>query len=385
MRLIRIAHKHLDMTIATKNIDYENLYKLNKPFMQAYKDSFAEVLERGWFILGKNVEAFEKAFADYLGVPYFIGCASGLDALEIPLKCFDFPEKSEIIVPSNTYIATVNAIINTGHVPVFVEPDIATYNIDPHRIEAKITDRTRAIMLVHLYGRACEMDNITALCEKYQLELIEDCAQSHGARYKGKQTGAFGVGAFSFYPTKNLGALGDAGGIATHDEALYKKIKAWRNYGSNIKYQNEFIGDNSRLDEIQAGFLIEKLKNLDAINARKRAIAHQYLTGLKNDFILPHTADFETNVFHIFPIRHPKRDQLRGYLLEHGIKTEIHYPIAPCDQTSIKDWADKNKVWLDPADFELSRRIHATELSLPCSPIHTDDEIAFVIEVLNRF
>jgi dTDP-4-amino-4,6-dideoxygalactose transaminase len=369
----------------TKTIDYENLYKLNKPFTEGYKESFAEALERGWFILGKNVEAFENAFAEYLGVKHFIGCASGLDALEIPLKCFDFEPQSEIIVPSNTYIATVNAIINCGHIPVFVEPDLNTYNIDNQRIREKITPKTRAIMLVHLYGKPCKMDDILALCEQYNLKLIEDCAQSHGATFQGKMTGTFGVGAFSFYPTKNLGALGDAGGIATDDTELYKQIKAWRNYGSNIKYQNEYIGDNSRLDEIQAGFLNIKLKGLDAINRRKNQIANLYLKNLKKDYILPQVADNQYNVYHIFPVRHPKRDILRGYLLEHGIKCEVHYPIAPCDQKSIKDWASKTGIKLNDADFKIARLIHATELSLPCSPIHTDDEIEYVIEVMNGF
>jgi dTDP-4-amino-4,6-dideoxygalactose transaminase len=371
--------------ILTKNIDYENLHKLNKPFMDAYKTSFTEVLDRGWFILGKNVEAFEKAFAAYLDVPYFIGCASGLDALEIPLKCYDLPEKSEVIVPSNTYIATINAVINCGHIPVFVEPDMETYNIDADKIEEKITPKTRAIMLVHLYGRPCEMDKISELCEKYSLKLIEDCAQSHGATFRNKQTGTFGVGAFSFYPTKNLGALGDAGGIATYDEVLYKKMKAWCNYGSNVKYQNEYIGDNSRLDEIQAGFLLEKLRGLDAINTRKREIAKLYKKGLKKEFILPKDDNQTYNVYHIFPIRHKKRDQLRGYLLENGIKTEVHYPIAPCDQKSIREWADRNNITLQPNDFLLSREIHATELSLPCSTIHSDDDIQYVIDVMNRF
>ncbi len=371
--------------VLTQPVDYENLHKLNQPFCEDYKAAFAETLDRGWFILGKNVEKFEQDFAQYLGVKYFLGVASGLDALEIPLKCWDFEPQSEIIVPSNTYIATINAIINCGHIPVFVEPNINTYNIDIQRIEEKITPRTRAIMLVHLYGKSCEMDGIKSLCDKHDLKLVEDCAQSHGAKFNNKMTGTFGVGAFSFYPTKNLGALGDAGGISTNDDALYKKMKAWRNYGSNVKYKNEFIGDNSRLDEIQAGFLSVKLKGLNAINNRKRAIAEMYLKGLKSDFILPTVEANVGNVFHIFPIRHPQRDMLREYLLEYGIKCEIHYPIAPIDQKSIRDWATKNKVVLNEDDFILTREIHATELSLPCSTIHSDEDIAYVIDVLNRF
>jgi dTDP-4-amino-4,6-dideoxygalactose transaminase len=366
-------------------IEYENLKKLNTPFVDDYRKAFDAVLESGWFILGKGVAAFEEQFADYLGVRHFIGLASGLDALEIPLKCMDFEPRSEVIVPSNTYIATINAIINSGHIPVFVEPDLQSYNIDVQRIEEKITPRTRAIMLVHLYGKPCKMDVVMQLCERYNLALIEDCAQSHGATFDGKMTGTFGIGAFSFYPTKNLGALGDAGGIATNDETLFKKMKAWRNYGSNVKYQNEYIGANSRLDETHAVNLSIKLKGLDAINRRKNEIAELYLTHLKSDFVLPTIDNRCFNAYHIFPIRHEKRDELREYLLKNGIKTEIHYPIAPCDQRSIQHWAAKNGVVLNPNDFVLSRQIHATELSLPCSTIHSDEEILYIIEKMNAF
>ena len=226
---------------------------------------------------------------------------------------------------------------------------------------------------------------ILDLKKEFGVALIEDCAQSHGATFDGKMTGTFGIGAFSFYPTKNLGALGDAGGIATNDDDLYKKMKAWRNYGSNVKYQNEYIGANSRLDETQAVNLSIKLRGLDAINQRKNAIADLYFKYLKSDFILPTVDDRLYNAFHIFPIRHEKRDLLRGYLLENGIKTEIHYPIAPCDQRSIRDWTAKNGVILNPDDFILARQIHATELSLPCSTIHSDEEIMYVIETMNKF
>jgi dTDP-4-amino-4,6-dideoxygalactose transaminase len=368
-----------------RQVEYENLHFLNRPYFDDYRASFNDTLERGWFILGKNVENFEKQFAEYVGAKYVIGIASGLDALEIPLKCWDFEPRSEIIVPSNTYIATINAIINCGHIPVFVEPDMDTYNIDCQRIEEKITPKTRAIMLVHLYGRSCEMDAIMALCKKHNLELVEDCAQSHGGTFEGKMTGSFGIGAFSFYPTKNLGALGDAGAIATNDEAFYRKMKAWRNYGSNIKYKNEYIGDNSRLDELQAGFLTIKLNHLDAISQRKNEIAQYYLKNLGSQFILPTVDARIYNVYHIFPIRHSKRDALKAYLLENGIKTEIHYPTAPCDQTSIKDWSKRADVVIDEKDFILSREIHNTILSLPISTIHTDEDIAYIVEVMNKF
>jgi len=369
-----------------KNIDYENLYHLNKPYLEQYKQSFSEVLDSGWFILGKKVEAFEKEFAAYLKAPEFIGLASGLDALELPLIAMDFPEPSEVIVPSNTYIATINAIINTGHTPVFVEPDMLTYNIDPKKIEEKITSKTKAIMIVHLYGKPCEMDEIMALCKKHDLKLIEDCAQSHGAMYKEKMTGTFGqVGAFSFYPTKNLGALGDGGGMAVNDLSLYQSLKALRNYGSHIKYHNEFIGYNSRLDEIQAAFLSIKLKQLDAISAHKQKLAALYLKHLKSDFILPTVNDYSSHVFHIFAIRHERRDELKDYLLQHFIKTEIHYPIVPCEQISIKNHFAKHQMNLDPNDFVLAKEIHRTELSLPCSCIHSEEDIMHVIQVMNQF
>ena len=367
-------------------IDYENLYKLNQPFIEEYKKSFDEVLQSGWFILGKQVEAFEQSFANYLGWGRFLGLASGLDALEMPLSAFDFPANSEIIVPSNTYIATVNAIIKAGHIPVFVEPDIRTYNIDPAKIEEKISSKTKAIMIVHLYGMPCEMDPIVALCKKHQLKLIEDCAQSHGATYKGKMTGTFGdANAFSFYPTKNLGALGDAGGISVNDPELYKQLKALRNYGSFVKYHNEYVGYNSRLDEIQAGFLSVKLKKLNDINSHKNKLASIYISQLKKDYIVPVLQKDCFNVFHIFPVRHPRRDELKKYLLDLQINTEIHYPIAPCDQKSIKDFFTKKNVLIHEADFKISREIHATELSLPCSTIHTEKDVYQLVELLNKF
>lgn len=370
----------------TPNIDYENLSGLNAPFKEAYEAEFSRLLEKGWFVLGEQVTSFEEEFAAYIGAPTFLGVASGLDALEMPLKIMDFPVGSEIIVPSNTYIATINAILNTGHKPVFVEPDMDTYLIDPKKIEEKITANTKAIMVVHLYGKPCEMDPIMALCAKYNLELIEDCAQSHGAKYKGQATGTFGFGAFSFYPTKNLGALGDAGGISLSNVDHYDKLKAWRNYGSFIKYKNEYVGDNSRLDEIQAGFLRIKLKALDQITAHKRGLANLYHELLDGDkVILPHRADHLEEVHHIFPIRHKKRDELKAYLLEKGIRTEIHYPIAPCDQKSVRDIFQKNGWTLNFDDFVRARAIHETILSLPISTIHTEKDIRYIADCINAF
>jgi dTDP-4-amino-4,6-dideoxygalactose transaminase len=359
-------------------IEYENLKKLNQPFFEAFKASFQDTLESGWFILGKNVTRFEEEFAAYCNSPYFVGLASGLDALSLSLKCFDFMPGDEVIVPSNTYIATILSIIQNGLTPVLVEPDIHTYNIDPSLIEEKINTRTKAIMVVHLYGKVCNMDPIMQLAGKYQLKVIEDCAQAHGALYKGRMAGTFGdFGAYSFYPTKNLGALGDAGGITTNNKELSETIRVLRNYGSREKYVNEVAGYNSRLDEVQAGFLSVKLKHLDEINAHKRKLAGLYFEALKSDFILPDVNVDYVDVYHIFNIRHPKRDELRAFLLKNGVKTEIHYPIAPHKQLAMQG--------IITGEFPISTEIHNTTLSLPVSYAHTETDISAVIELLNRF
>lgn len=360
-------------------IEYENLGKLNAPFFDAYQKAFSTVLDSGWYILGSQVSAFEEEFANYSTNKYCAGLASGLDALILALKAFDFAPGSEVIVPSNTYIATVLSIVQAGLRPVLVEPSLLTYNIDPKEVESAITSKTVAVMVVHLYGKCCEMDKIQSICNKHQLKLIEDTAQAHGATYLGKKAGSFGdFGAFSFYPTKNLGALGDAGCLTTNDEALYKKIKTLRNYGSNTKYVNEIIGFNSRLDEIQAGFLRIKLKKLDEINLHKRSLAAIYLKNLKNDFILPSVHKDYYDVYHIFNIRHPKRDLLKEYLLKNEIRTEIHYPIAPHKQQAMKGLLDTNRL-------PISEEIHATTLSLPISFFHSSDDIYKVVETLNKF
>ncbi|MBK7632172.1 MAG: DegT/DnrJ/EryC1/StrS family aminotransferase [Ignavibacteriales bacterium] len=359
-------------------IDYENLNKSNLVFFEEFKKSFDETLNSGWFILGKNVERFEKDFALFHSTKHCFGVASGLDALLLSLKAFEFEKGSEVIVPSNTYIATILSILHAGLKPVLVEPDIATYNIDPQKIEESITTRTKALMIVHLYGKSCAMDEIVLLCKKYNLKLIEDCAQSHGAKYKDKLTGTFGeFGSFSFYPTKNLGALGDAGAIITNDESLAGKIKRLRNYGSDVKYYNEVVGYNSRLDEIQAGFLSLKLKKLDEINEHKRKLARIYLDNLKSDFIKPVVDVNYFDVYHIFNVRHSKRDKLREYLLKNEIKTDIHYPVAPHKQKAMKNIIE--------GYYPISEEIHNTTLSLPCSFGHTEDEIYKVVELMNRF
>ncbi len=360
-------------------IEYENLGKVNKSFFEDYVNSFKNTLNSGWFILGNNLKKFETEFASYINSKYCVGVASGLDALILSLKSFNFEKDSEVLVPSNTYIATILSILHCGLKPVLVEPDLKTYNIDPAKIEEKISSATKAIMAVHLFGKSCNMDPIIDLTIKYNLKLIEDCAQSHGAKYKGKFTGTFGeFGAFSFYPTKNLGALGDAGAVLSDDENLITKIRRLRNYGSDVKYYNEIVGYNSRLDEIQAGFLLIKLKKLNEINNHKRKLAQIYLDNLKEDFILPHVHHDYYDVYHIFNIRHEKRDILKEYLLKNEIKTDIHYPVPPHKQKAMQGFINEK-------NFPISEEIHNTTLSLPLSYYHTEEEIYRVIEVMNRF
>ncbi len=359
-------------------IYYENLFNSNKKFFDEFRIKFNQVLNSGWFILGNELKNFENEFAAKHNVRHCVGVASGLDALTISLLASGIPEKSEVIVPSNTYIATILSILHAKMNPVLVEPNISTYNIDPKRIEEKISPKTKAIMIVHLYGKSCEMDPIVEICRKYNLVLIEDCAQSHGAKYKGKLTGTFGnFGAFSFYPTKNLGVLGDAGSVITNDDNFAEKIKKIRNYGSSKKYYNEVVGYNSRLDELQAALLSVKLKYLDEINDHKRKLAQIYLDHLKSDFIKPVVDENYFDVYHIFNIRHPKRDQLKDYLLANGIQTEIHYPVPPHKQKAMDG--------ILSGEYPISEEIHNTTLSLPCSFGHTEEEIYRVVEVMNKF
>ncbi|MET0391952.1 MAG: DegT/DnrJ/EryC1/StrS family aminotransferase [Chitinophagaceae bacterium] len=360
-------------------IDYENLSKLNAPFREEFRQAFDEVLQSGWFILGRQVEAFEKEFAAYCHCSYGIGLASGLDALMLALKACNLPAGSEVLVPSNTYIATILAILQAGCRPVLVEPDIATYNIDPKQIEEKITKNTAAILVVHLYGKCCDMDPILEAAGQHQLYVIEDCAQAHGAKYKDRVAGSFGhLAAWSFYPTKNLGALGDAGAITTQDAGWTDRLKMLRNYGSRVKYYNEEVGFNSRLDEVQAAFLRVKLRHMDAITAHKRSLAAIYLDHLTSEVVKPSVSDDYYDVYHIFNIRTTRRDELKQYLLEKGIKTEIHYPVAPHRQKAMQGI-------LDEAVFPVSETIHATTLSLPISFFHTADDVLRVCETINGF
>jgi dTDP-4-amino-4,6-dideoxygalactose transaminase len=360
-------------------IEYENLRKVNEPFGAAFEQSFRALWAGGWYILGKHVAAFEQAFAAYNGTKHCVGVGSGLDALTMALRCFHFPAGSEVIVPSNTFIATILSVIHAGLQPVLAEPDIRTYNLDPARVEERITSRTVALVPVHLYGKCCAMDQLMKIARHYHLSIVEDCAQAHGASFEGTKAGNFGeLGAFSFYPTKNLGALGDAGGIVTASDAYATQLKRLRNYGSGQKYFNEEVGYNSRLDEIQAAFLTIKLKKLDEINAHKRQLAQLYLQNLKEDFIRPVVEKGYFDVYHIFNIRHPRRDHLRAYLLQHQIKTEIHYPLPPHQQKALQGF-------IPATGFPISEEIHRTTLSLPISYFHTPEEVLRIIEVLNKF
>jgi len=358
-------------------IEYENLRLANEKLFNKYKESFSEFLNSGWVILGDQGKKFEENFASFCNVKHCIGVASGLDALILAIDAYKFPKNSEIIVPSNTYIATILAIVRNGFKPVLVEPDINTYNIDPNKIEEKITKNTRAIIVVHLYGKACNMDKICSIANKYDLKIIEDVAQAHGAKFKDKIVGSFGIGCFSFYPTKNLGALGDAGAITTNDENLAKMFRSLRNYGSAIKYYNDELGYNSRLDEIQAGFLSLKLKILDDITNHKRELAKIYLEDLDDRFIKPIVDRDHFDVYHIFNIRHKNRDELKNYLLENGVKTEIHYPLPPHRQKSMQGIIE--------GQYPISEEIHNTTLSLPISYFHKEEDILKICDIMNRW
>lgn len=361
------------------NIKYEDLAQLNEPFKDQFIKDFKDVLDSGWYILGNKVKSFEDEFANFCKSNHCIGLASGLDAITLSLDAFDLPEGSEIIVPSNTYIATILSIVQLGFKPILVEPNIATYNIEASAISEKITINTSAIIVVHLYGKCCKMDEIIELAQKHKLKVVEDCAQAHGAKYKGKMTGTFGdTGAFSFYPTKNLGALGDAGAVTTNSELINTKLRTLRNYGSNKKYYNEVIGYNSRLDEVQSAFLSTKLKSLDKINEHKRKLASIYSHKLADKFIKPVVQSDYHDVYHIYNIRIDRRDALKEYLANRGITTEIHYPVAPSHQVAMKGIIDKQYC-------PIANEIHKTTLSLPISYFHTEQDVEYVCGIMNSF
>ncbi len=360
-------------------IKFLDLEKINNRYRSEIDEKIKDVLDCGWYLQGKHNESFSKNFADYCGTKYSLGVANGLDALTLIINAYGFGSGDEIIVPANTYIATILAITENGCTPVLVEPDINTYNINPDLIEEKITAKTKAIMVVHLYGQSVQMEKIWGLAKKYNLKVFEDSAQAHGAFYQGKRVGNLSdASAFSFYPGKNLGCLGDGGAITTNDTDLYEKVKALANYGSDRKYHHIYKGINSRLDEIQAAILDVKLKYLDVDNARRREIAKYYRENIKNpEIILPQVCDEDAHVWHVFVVRTDARDELQKYLLENGIQTLIHYPTPPHKQVAYKEWNNLT--------FQITEDIHTTILSLPISPVMTDVETKKVVDVINEW
>ena len=362
-------------------IPFVSFLPMERELDKELRAAFDRVFASSWYIEGKEDEAFEKAFAEYCGTKYCIGVGNGLDALVMILKAMEIGEGDEVIVPSNTYIATALAVTYAGATPVFVEPDIRTFNIDPAKIEAAITAKTKAIMPVHLYGQPCDMDPVMAIAKKYSLKVIEDCAQAHGAAYKGQKISTFGDAAgFSFYPGKNLGALGDAGAVVTSDEALAQKVRALGNYGSDYKYHHIYKGNNSRLDELQAAFLSAKLPILDRMNAERRRIAGRYLSEINNPKItLPYVPDYAEPVWHIFGIRCDERERLEEHLKKAEIMTNKHYPIPMHLQECYKD------LGFNEGDYPIAEEISRTELSIPMYYGMTDEEISYVIDALNSF
>lgn len=344
-----------------------------------YESAALRVLRSGWYILGHEAENFEQEFADYLGAKFCVGVNSGLDALTLAVRALKIGSGDEVIVQSNTFIASVLAITSNGATPIFVEPD-KFYNLDANKIESAITSKTRAIMVVHLYGQASNMKKICAIAEKNNLPIIEDCAQSHGAKFGGKMTGTFGIGCFSFYPTKNLGAFGDGGAVVTDDKNFAETIKILRNYGSEVKYHNKLAGVNSRLDELQAALLRVKLSHLDELNAERKKISARYLSEIKNpNIILPETLENAEHVWHQFVVRAKNRDEFQNYLEENGIKTIVHYPVPPHLAECYKSLGHGR------GSFPIAEKFADEVLSLPLFNGMTDAEIDFVIDVLNKF
>lgn len=365
-------------------IPFLDLKKINEPYETAFQEKLKSVLDNGWYILGKEVETFEKAFAEYCQSKFCIGVGNGFDALVLIFKGYielgKLKKGDEVIVPANTYIASILAILQADLVPVLVEPRLETYNINPELIPEKITPKTKAILAVHLYGQLAEMDKINELAEKHDLIVVEDAAQSHGVEknLKSKIYNLKSAIAYSFYPGKNLGCLGDGGAITTNDEALAKVLFSLRNYGSEKKYHNEFVGVNSRLDELQAGFLNLKLPNLDSDNEKRRAIAERYLKEIKNHKTVLPFWDFSNNhVFHLFVIRTENREKLQEYLTQNNIQTVIHYPIPPHKQKAFSQWNNLS--------FPITEKIHKEVLSLPMSPVLTESAVDYIIEILNQY
>lgn len=364
-------------------IPFLNLTKINQPFEAAFQEKMKQFFEAGWYILGKEVSAFEAGFASYCGTKYCIGVGNGLDALVLIFKGYielgKLQKGDEVLVPANTYIASILAVLQADLVPVMIEPKLETYTIDPHAIEAKITAKTKAIMPVHLYGQLCEMTTIKEIAKKHHLLIVEDAAQAHGAEWNGTKAGNFGNAAgFSFYPGKNLGALGDAGAITTNDAALAEVLFSLRNYGSKVKYENDRLGVNSRLDELQAAFLNLKLPHLEAENEFRRRLAKRYLLEINNEkIILPQWDGTDNHVFHLFVVRTQNRSILQEYLKSQGIETMIHYPIPPHKQKALFNWNNLS--------FPITEKIHDEVLSIPLNSSLSEDEIQHIIATLNRY
>jgi dTDP-4-amino-4,6-dideoxygalactose transaminase len=365
------------------NVKFLDLSKINEPYKLELLQVTQSFLEKGFYICGEELSKFEEEFANYCGVKYTVGVGNGLDALRIIFESYKLmgklKEGDEILVPSNTYIASVLAITQSNLKPIFVDPNILTYNLDESIINS-ITSRTKGILAVHLYGQLADVESIAKICRENQLLFIEDAAQAHGASlYNGLKAGSFGDAAgFSFYPGKNLGALGDAGAITTNDEELFEMIRALRNYGSHKKYYNIYKGFNSRCDEIQAAWLRIKLKGLDNENNYRRNLASLYSSKIKNRFVTcPFVSAQNVHTYHIYSILHPKRNDLQNYLFQNGIQTLIHYPIPPHKQLAYKE--------LNEFSFPISEEIHRNQLSLPISPVHTIEEINYVIKTLNEY
>lgn len=363
-----------------KNIDVQ---QITLKYKTELKEAINRVVDSGWYLQGNENKIFEEAYAEYIGTEYCVGVANGLDALRLIMRAYIelgvFKKGDEIIVPANTYIATILAISENELVPVLVEPDIRTYQIDPTKIEQQITPKTKGIMIVHLYGQCAFNGLIDDICKKYNLVLMEDNAQAHGCKYKGKVTGSFGnAAAHSFYPTKNMGAFGDAGAVTTNDAQLADLIRTLANYGSSKKYVFDYIGLNSRLDEIHAAILNVKLNHIDEDNRYRKQVAKYYISNIKHpDIILPVVNDWNAHVFHIFAIRTKFRDELQKYLLENDVHTVVHYPIPPHKQNCYPQW--------NQLSYPITEQIHREELSLPMSQVILQNEYARVVELINNW
>jgi len=366
-------------------IPFLDLKNINKPISDEIIDAVSDILKSGWYILGEKVKSFEDKFSNYCNVKNTIGTANGLDALTLIFRAYKemgiIKEGDEVLVPSNTYIASILSITENNLKPVLVEPSLDYYNIDEDLIEKKITDKTKAIMIVHLYGQVAYSEKIGKIAKKYNLKLIEDSAQAHGAELSGIKTGNFGdASGFSFYPSKNLGCLGDGGAVTTNDSELAETIRALRNYGSHVKYNNKYKGINSRLDEIQAAILSVKLKYLDKENQRRIDISNYFLENIKNDKIILPTkfhSDHLSHVYHLFVIRIKDRNHLKEYLIENEIVSDIHYPIPPHKQLAYKEWENHS--------YPISEKIHDTVISIPAGLHLPDADVERIIEVLNKY